>query len=73
MVRHAAAIITWCSKGHDGRTAYPRVRGKEFRTRLMAFGEACRFKNRSHEPIGGMADGRRFHVGIFVGDDRRTG
>ena len=73
MVRHAAAVITWCSKGHGGRTAYQRVRGRECRTRLMAFGEACRFKNRSHEPIGGIADGRRFHAGIFVGVDRRTG
>ena len=73
MIRHAAAIITWCSQDHDGRTAYQIVRGKEFRTRPMASGEACRFKNRSHEPIGGIADGRRFHAGIFVGVERRTG
>ena len=39
----------------------------------MAFGEGCRFKNRSREPIGGIADERRFHAGIFVGVDRRTG
>ena len=39
----------------------------------MAFGEACRLKSRSHEPIGGISDGRRFHAGIFVGVDRRTG
>ena len=38
----------------------------------MAFGEACRFKNQSHEPIGGIADGRRSHAGNFVGVDRRT-
>ena len=73
MLRYAAAIITWCTKGHDGRTTYQRVRGKEFRKRLMAFGESCRFKSRSHEPNGGNADGRRFHAGIFVGVDRRTG
>ena len=73
MASHAAALITWCAKGHDGRTAYQRVRGKEFRTRLLAFGEACRFKNRSQEPMRGIVDGRRFHEGIFVGIDRRTG
>ena len=39
----------------------------------MAFGEACRFKTRSDEPIGCIADGRRFHAGIFLGVDRRTG
>ena len=27
----------------------------------------------AHEPIGGIADRRRFHDGIFVGIDRRTG
>ena len=38
----------------------------------MAFGEARRFKNRSHEPIGGISDGRRFYAGICGGVDRRT-
>ena len=73
MATHAAALITWCAKGHDGRTAYQRVRGKEFRTRLLAFGEACRFNSRRHEPLKGAIDGRRLHAGIFIGVDRRTG
>ena len=73
METHAAALVTCCAKGYDGRTAYQRVRGKEFRTRLLAFGEVCRFKNRSHEPLKGVVDGRRFHAGIFIGIDRRTG
>ena len=73
MAPHAAALITWCVKGHDGRTAYQRVRGKEFRTRRLAFGEACRSKNRSHESLKGAVDNRRFHAGIFIGIDRRTG
>ena len=38
LVRHAACLITWCAKGHDGRTAYQRVKARYFRTRLMAFG-----------------------------------
>ena len=58
MVRHAAAIITWSAKGHDGRSAYERVRSKAFRTRLMAFGESCRFKIRSQEPVSNTSDGR---------------
>ena len=73
LASHAAALTTWCAKGHDGRTAYERVRGKEFRTRLLAFGEACRFKNRSHEPLKGAVDNRRFHAGVLIGIDRRTG
>ena len=39
----------------------------------MAFGEVCRYKNRSHEPLSNAADGKRFHLGIFVGIDQRTG
>ena len=38
LVRHAASLVTWCSRGHDGRTAYQRVKARDFRTRLMAFG-----------------------------------
>ena len=73
LVRHAAALISWCAKGHDGQTAHQRVRGREFRTRLLTFGECCSFKNRSQEPLRNVADGRRFHQGVFIGIDRRTG
>ena len=73
LVRHAANTLTWTVKGHDGVTAYQRVRGKPFRTRLMTFGEQCRFKLRSHEPISSSGDGRSFHVGTYVGVDRRMG
>ena len=66
-------MITWCVKVHDGHAAYQRVRGKEFRTRLLAFGEVCRFNNRSHEPLKGIVEDRRFHACIFIGIDRRTG
>ena len=38
LVRHAAALVTWCAKGHDGQTAYQRVRGRDFRTKLLSFG-----------------------------------
>ena len=39
MIRHSANLVTWCSRGHDGQTAYQRVRNRQFRTRLMTFGE----------------------------------
>ena len=38
----------------------------------MTFGEVCSFKNRSHESTSNT-DGRRWHQGVFVGIDRRTG
>ena len=73
MVRHAADLVTWCAKGHDGQTAYQRVRARDFKTKLMGFGEKCRLKNRSQEPLARIADKCRFHDGIFVGVDHRTG
>ena len=73
MVRHAAATITWCAKGHDGRSAYERVRSRLFKTRLTAFGESCRFKIGSQEPVSNTSDGRRLHLSVFVGIDRRIG
>ena len=73
LVRHAANTLTWVVNGHDGRTAYQRIRGKPFRTTLLTFGEQCRCKLRSQEPFSASGDGRRFHVGTYVGVDRRTG
>ena len=73
MIRHAASLITWCAKGHDEQTAYQRVRSRQFRTRLMTFGEMCRLKVRNQEPTSVHPDGRRWHSGVFVGIDRRTG
>ena len=73
LVRHAANTLTWVVKCQDGRTAYHRIRGKQFRTRLLTFGEQCRCKMRSQEPFSASGDGRRFHVGPYVGVDRRTG
>ena len=73
LVRHAANLVTWCSKGHDGQTAYQRVRQRQFTTKLLGFGESCSFRIRAHEPITNSDGGRRFHKGVFVGIDRRTG
>ena len=73
MIRHSANLITWYARGADGRTGYQRVKTRDFTTRLMGFGEVCRFKNRSQEPISSVNGGSRFHTGIFVGIDQRTG
>ena len=39
----------------------------------MTFGEQCRYKMRSQEAFSASGDGRRFHVGTYVGVYRRTG
>ena len=73
LLQHAANTLTWVVKGQDGSTAYHRIRGKPFRTRLLTCGEQGRCKMRSQEPFSASGDGRRFHVGTYVGVDRRTG
>ena len=35
--------------------------------------EIVHLKLRPHEPIANSSDGRRFHDGVFLGIDRRTG
>ena len=73
MVRHVANLVCWCASGHDGRTAYQRAKGRDFRTRLMHFGEFGRFKNRAQESLANIASGSRFHSSVFVVVDSRTG
>ena len=73
LAKWASDILVWTVKGLDGITAYQRVRGKPFRTRLPAMGEIVRFKLRPKEPTANSSDGKRFHNGVFLGIDRRTG
>jgi len=70
LVAHAADLLTRRQKGHDGNTPYQRVKGRPYTGRLLEFGEKCRFKVRSKEPLFGQA---RWGQGIFVGICRATG
>ena len=73
LVKWAGEVLIWEVKGLDGLTAYQRIRGKPFRTRLAAFGEVVRYKLRPREPLSNSPDDQRSHEGIFLGVDRRTG
>ena len=44
MVPHCAFSMTIRVKGEDGKTAYERVRLRPFSTRMLEFGEYCRYK-----------------------------
>ena len=52
LVRHAAMLRTMRVRGQDGLTAYQRIKGRATSgPTLIGFGERCRFKKRSKEPI----------------------
>jgi len=66
IVEHSANLITTCSKGQDGRTAYERVHGKKPPQVMIPVGEKVMFQN--------LHQGRRqnklepkFEYGIWVG------
>ena len=71
IAKWSSDVMVWQLKGHDGLTPYQRIRGKPFHSRLAALGEIVRFKTRKNEPL--PDDGEKWHDGVFLGIDRRTG
>ena len=68
----AHAIFVWTvrqKQAGTGRTSYAHVKGREFSTRLLEFGECCHFRLNEHE--AGM--GYRVRQGVFLGHDRLNG
>ena len=48
---HAAAILKYRSREEDGKTPYERIQVRPFNSRIIGFGERCRYKVRSKEPL----------------------
>ena len=72
LVTYAAHVRTMRIRGADGRTAHQRARGSEASTRLIPFGEMCKYKARSKE--GNIASAPvRWSNGVWPGVERRTG
>ena len=70
LVIHSANILTWLTKGKDGRTPYHRVRGRPFSGKQLFFGEVCRYKCRSREPLHGR---ERWSQAMYLGRERQHG
>ena len=49
MAVYAAQVRTMTVRGSDGKTAHQRARGAPSSTRLLSFGETCRYKARSQK------------------------
>ena len=69
LVEHAALLINACAVGQDGKTAWKRLRGRDFGQRLVGFGEGVMYKQPpkgpQHDTEGNMAP--RMFPGIFLG------
>ena len=72
LIRHLAIVWTIRMHGPDGCTAYERARGTPCSSKLLGFGEMCRYKCRAH---GGTTAGgpTRWSAGDWLGLDVMTG
>ena len=73
LVSHAADVRTFRVRGEDGTSAWQKVRGRPFTTRLLEFGEQCRFKLRAKEPSRGGDQLWRWGTGVFLGPCKLSG
>ena len=74
LVSHAADVRTFRVKDRvTQRSAYQAAKGRAFATRLLCFGESCRFKLRAHENTTEDRPLDRWCDGIFLGICKRTG
>ena len=72
LVRHSAMMRLVRMRGRDGKTGYERARGTQCTSKLLGFGEMCRYKCRSREgAIAGTS--QRFSVGVWLGLELKTG
>ena len=73
MVRHAAYTRTARIRGTDGLTACQRIKGRATsRTKIIGFGETCKFKKRSLEKLTAESS-HRWNPGIWMGIEATTG
>ena len=69
LVEHVAWLLSVKRRGKDGRTAFQRVRGREFAKRQVEFGERCLYKLQTkgprHDEAGKLHE--RWRRGLFLG------
>jgi hypothetical protein len=71
-VKYAGAVLNRCEVGHDGRTAYERLKGKKVRMPGLEFAEGVLWKldNRTGA-LGKLSCSWRF--GIYIGARAKSG
>ena len=74
LVSRAADVRTFRVRDRvTQRSAYQMAKGRSFSTRLLGFGESCRFKLRAHEGTAVDRPLERWGDGVFLGICKRTG
>ena len=65
LVEYAADMVTKCQVGHDGQTAYKRLKGKTYNAELLKFGAVVNFKLQAKVQGGIMTE--RWMPGVWLG------
>ena len=72
MVRHAAQIINVCRVREDGQTAWQKMTGRRFHSKMVPFAEMVMFKiPKTKHRVGSFED--KWEVGCWVGIVPRSG
>ena len=63
-MEHAAEILNTCHVASDGKSAYERLKRRQHRGELLAFGSAVMFRIGGKVPGGVMTE--RWHLGTWL-------
>ena len=72
LVEHAAWVHAVRMRQSDGITAYQRLRGVDFRLKMICFGESCLYKIPKKKPETALEGklGSKWKDGVFLGYSR---
>ena len=62
LVDYAGVLLLVYNRGRDGMTPYQRIKGKEWRAPLPAFGESVHYKRKTQHKLEA-----RWEVGVYLG------
>ena len=74
IMEHAAWILTTRTTQSDGITPYKRLRGRNFNTKTLGFGEQCLYKLIKKSPDKNLDGklGSQWQDAVFLGYSRET-
>ena len=73
MIEHSADLLNKFSVGADGRTAYKRLKGKDYKGAIVEFGERVHHRRNVKGQIATNKLEQRWDEGFYLGADWRSG